>query len=552
MNFELQLHQNFKQHKKMETTIDELAAIWHCSPRYAKTQMKLLHERQLVEWETKQGRGKKPFLTLLRAKTDVLLEVIETLWEKSKYDEAFKLIRDFELTMHPKIQQWLHVQFGLQSIQNEHIFRQAMYDVTLCLDPLRALSRHDVHMIEQIHESLFAMDDDGNVHKNLLFHVQSKDFQHWQFILKKGVLFHHMEELTVKDVIASLQAAAPFYSHYFQFEQLDATSLYEFHVTLQKPCALLPHFFASPRFAILPANRNEGIGCGPFSIVINSASQFKLQTFPYYFKERPWIDGVEIVYTEPNQLAHLSPISYKPFSKSIPSQQLIFQENGAEYLVLNGQTGPLNDEELRAAIWRLIQPDQFVNHKYGEQVAYGWTVGSEPFPIQSRNIEPITCPPLTIGYQQIREGASHEREAKIIQQQLATFGIESTLQCINFKEKQQNLAAQLDIFIGGVALGENYLPSLLNTYLNEPQPILSLLSQQDYEFVLQRLERIIEQPSDATRISEIEQFLQQKYCLKFLTHRQHSFYVREDTPFQHVQFDRNGRINYRKIFLSTD
>ena len=48
--------------------------------------------------------------------------------------------------------------------------------------------------------------------------------------------------------------------------------------------------------------------------------------------------------------------------------------------------------------------------------------------------------------------------------------------------------------------------------------------------------------------TEIEHRLQTIHCLKFLTHRQHCQYIRKDFPFKQVQFDENGRIDYKKVF----
>ena len=91
MHYELMLYQHFEQNVRTETTIDQLAELWCCSSRHAKTQIQFLQQQQVVRWETMRGRGKKPFITLLREKIEVLTDTMEALWEKSKYEEAIQL-----------------------------------------------------------------------------------------------------------------------------------------------------------------------------------------------------------------------------------------------------------------------------------------------------------------------------------------------------------------------------------------------------------------------------------------------------------------------------
>ena len=40
MHYELRLFDFFNEHVRKETSVDELAQIWHCSTRYAKTIVK--------------------------------------------------------------------------------------------------------------------------------------------------------------------------------------------------------------------------------------------------------------------------------------------------------------------------------------------------------------------------------------------------------------------------------------------------------------------------------------------------------------------------------
>ena len=88
--------------------------------------------------------------------------------------------------------------------------------------------------------------------------------------------------------------------------------------------------------------------------------------------------------------------------------------------------------------------------------------------------------------------------------------------------------------------------------MTKPKAILSLLDEDNKSILLQRLQTIYsgEQANSYEQtFNQIEQQLQAMYCLKFLTHRQHHVYIREDLNYQNLQFDENGYIQYKKIFV---
>lgn len=545
MYYELELYKHFKPLVRTETSINFLSTIWHCSTRHAKTQIHMLHQNQVIEWEPLKGRGKKPYLTLHKEKIEVLLDVMKLLWKKTKYEEAFQIAHETELYTHPKIQKWLNVQFGLHKETNLHIFRHSMYFVELCLDPVKALSRHDLHVLEQIHETLFYIDEEGNARENLLFYVNNEDFLHWHFVLRKGIQFHHLQEVTATDVVTSLKAVEPLYSHSFIFKEILAVNRYELTITLEEPCVLFPHFLASIRFAITPTSGIKNIGCGPFSLMEQNEKKLRLEAFPQYYKERPWIDVVEIVY---NNYFLPNSIQYEPFESSIPYKKMINQELGADFICLNSRLGQLRDKLKREYIWHLIKPTEFITNPLTEDVSHGWLIGSDALNLQITTHNPRFSKPLVIGYQQIRKGVNHKEKASILQKLLEKFGIATVLKCIDFTSEQSNLHTQIDLFIGGISLGHNINLALINTYLAEPKIICDFLDREEAIYVSEQLQLFIQKKGDTDTFKKIERYIQENHTVKFLTHRKHMVYMRKDTPYKHVKLDQHGRIDYRNMY----
>ena len=553
MQYELILHNYFRTKERTQTSIEALANIWQCSTRYAKTIVQRLQKQQIISWETSRGRGKKPYITLQRTKLETIYDSFHSYWQREQYEQAYTLLADYQLLNNPITQSWLQHHYGVQQSKNEeYIFRYPSYDVNLNLDPIKALSRHDAHFIKQIHETLFKFNEHTKkVEPNLIFHYETKDYKKWRFILRKGILFHNLQPLTTSDIKHSLEQLTDLVAPYFQFLHIEIIHDHEIVITLSTPFALLPNLLSSFRTVILPQDYTDGtIGCGAFMLAENSEKRLQLKTFEHYFHTRPWIDGVDIIYT--NHVTDFG-ISYKPYPNSVPQTEITFQEFGAEYIVLNCHNGPLKNCAMRETIYHLIKPNEFVLKEYNETVATSWVPNQEKITNVSSTLKvPATnFPTLKIGYQQIREGANHLREAHIIQKQLEQYGIASSLECVNLQSETKQVDYSIDIFVGGVAVGRQQVLSILNIYLSHPSPFLSLLNRDNKQWLRGQLQMIYT-TSDTIQIeknfTEIEHRLQTIHCLKFLTHRQHCQYIRKDFPFRQVQFDENGRIDYKKVF----
>ena len=544
MHYELVLHQHYEEKKRTETTIEQLARIWLCSERYAKMVIKQLHEEQKVLWETSRGRGKKPFLTLCQSKTDAGIQVLQQLWQQKKYEEAFQLVKDFQLQQHLSIQTWMNEQFGLHEYNEEHVFMQPMYFVELFLDPLIAVSRHDMHISEQLHESLFTINERKEIEVNLLFDFSTEDYRTWHFVLRKGVLFHNLEELTAVDAVASLRYVHPFYKNVFTIESMHIISRYTFSVTLNKPFVILPNFLASIRFAIFYKGQDPTIGCGPFQLTVHTQERMRLQAFTRYFKPRPWIDTVELIYQE----FDADVVREIPFNAHVPYREVISQEQGADFVALNSACGELKATEKRAYIWHLIEASRCIVDKERETLAESWLVGDHnKLPTDKPN-KPDFSRPLVIGYQEIRQGVNHLYRVEPIQQLLLEQGIESTTVCIDLKLQHEQLQKKIDIFVGGNALSDNLLLAYFMMYTREPRIFLNFIHYEARQRVDRLLQQAESQENGLESFKQIEQLLIDEYTLKFITHRKHKFYVREDTPYKHVEFDQHGRVNYRRIF----
>lgn len=549
MYYELALHQIFSEDETITTSIEELATLWQCSTRYAKTVINRLHDEQVLQWQVFRGRGKKPQIKLRRSKLDAVYDIFDHFWQQEQFERAYSLLIDQQLMNHPTIESWLHERYGIQqNKENEHIFRMPFYPVELMLDPLFGISRHDGHFADMLHERLFTYNAEKNtVEPNLVFHYETDDYQTWRLLLRKDVYFHDLTLLTAEVVAHSLKRTIPVTEWFFTYKDISVINDFELILTLETPFMLLPNCLAGYRTSILPIEHKQGtIGCGAFLLVTNTDEKLQLQVFSKYFKQRPWIDGIEIFYTQ--DVANFG-VSTIPFADDVAMRTLITQEQGGDYISLNAQKGPLANAAYRETVYSLIDAASFTLFERGETIAYSWIFGEKLIPTFSeRLVDATQFPPLKIGVQQIRAGVNHEREALILQQVLANYGIESTLHICDFKEKVIELEQQYDLFVGGSALGEDMLLSRAYIYTSEPNTILCMapnLIQQQVKTLYQPVENL---SHIENVLQQIDQQLQQSFCLKFLNHRIHTQYVRQDFSYQNIQFDNHGRIAYKVLF----
>ena len=550
MHYQLRLFDFFHENIRKETSIEELAHIWQCSTRYAKTIIKKLQHDQIVKWEATKGRGKKPVITMIQSKEACIIRLFTSYWEKHKFEEAYAFIGEYDMLNHPTIQKWLQKQYGiLQNEKSQHILRLPFFHPNVEFNPLEAHSNWDAHLIKQIHEPLFKENEqNGEIETNLLFTFETNDYRTWRFILRKGVYFHNLKPVQAIDIQFSLERLAQFAKPYFDYKKFEIINDHELILTLSKPFTILPQLLATFRTVILPKDKPDGtIGCGAFILESYSPYKIQLTAFDHYFNKRPFIDGIEFLLDKTDSNFG---ISNSPFPSDIPQKELFMKQLGTDYIVLNMQKGPLQNKALRETIFALIDPKTYINNALNESVASNWLPNKEqPFSAKIR-CTGNDFPMLKIGYQYLSAQSNYSAKAFILQQQLYDFGIKTELTRVDVN-KTKAIDTSIDIFIGGAVFGKHKILSILNLYFTEPQAILSFLDAYHRHEVIQTLEKMYttEQGTEEASLNELIAQTEKVYCLKFLTHHQRQLYIRDDYHYKNLKFDTDGFIQYNQIFF---
>lgn len=87
----------------------------------------------------------------------------------------------------------------------EGVFRFPLFWVPSSLDPVKDELVSTYHVVQQVYDGLVAFDSNLRVVPGLAESwTVSRDGKHYAFTLRKGVRFHNGDEVTVRDVVASL------------------------------------------------------------------------------------------------------------------------------------------------------------------------------------------------------------------------------------------------------------------------------------------------------------------------------------------------------------
>jgi len=569
MEYARMLINSFHKNEQTETTISELANLFHCSDRHAKTIIHYLKDNQWLKWEVQQGRGKKPRLMLLYNMGDLLFEEAVYKAKMERYHEAFKLIQQLDTAYQEKFQLWFQELFGVSKVMTESakldVLRYPFYDTDLNMDPLYSISRHDSHMIQQIFDRLVEFNaETEELEPRLAHHWESPDGKRWTFYLRKGVMFHHGRKMTSEDVKSTFlrfSKNSPVRRNLLEMEIPDDTTIV---FNLAKTDYLFPRLLAGLGGSIVPVEISEEeektfqrkpIGTGPYMLTKYNDDIIRLDVFPDYYGFRPWLDRIEIIITPekiPGQKTHPLLLD-KPDSSWT---EIKMREEGADYITFNcRKPGPLEHVNNRKWLSSVINAQEFCLKEQNETVAHSF-ITEKSSKLSGRQEIPSTPIDknwkLKIAAQQIREAVNHEREAIILQKQLKRAGIDAKVDVVDVEKLQeQSVLNQYDLVVAGLALSENKLLSAVTSILTNQLTIYASLSDELRVSADEQIAAIKKTP-DTKRQWEmyfhLEEYLKENFCLFFLNHRMHTIYEPENSEFENIALDSNGRVDYREVW----
>jgi len=567
----LELTKHFTEGIEVETTVSYLAGILNCSERHVKSVVKELHNEGAIKWVTQRGRGKKPKLTILFTKDEVLLGQSKEMVRAEQYQEAFSLVESMGYQAQEDFQKWFADNLGLaHKTENEmelDILRYPFYETRLVMDPMHIISRHDSHMVQQLFDRLVEYDAaTGELKPSIAHHWESVDGKQWTFYLHKGITFHHGRELTSVDIQSTFSRLMNGTGIFGNIERVDTYNRTVIRFTLIEVDFLFPRILAGLKASIIPIEKVVEnpekfkvfpVGSGPYRLTQHDRNIIRLEVNPNYFLVRPWLDEVQIIKTP----SHYEKEENHPFLLNAPDatwKQVKRMEEGASYITFNCmKEGPIQHKNFRQEIYTRLKPEGIRNEGLDNETEATSFISSRSEGSKSNVKKPnskvrYNGPSLQIAAQQIRPGVNHLRAAKHLQTQLHELGVESTIEIVDFHQMNTvKSMATYDLFVGGIALGEDQLLSLLTALHSAELTIYSCIDEEMKCVVdekITEIRRVHEETKRWEVYFEIEEFLKSNYAIFFCNHRFHTVYEPKDNPYVNIELNSKGRVDYRKVW----
>ncbi|CAG9620401.1 ABC transporter substrate-binding protein [Sutcliffiella rhizosphaerae] len=551
------------------TTMEELSATLFCSKRYTKQIIKELKEKGWITWEVRPGRGNRSILTLLWKTEDIELIKAQELFQQGKYKQSLKPMQQLSHGKREEFLKSLEGQLGYDSKENRDILRYPFYEAVKNLDPYQLVSRHDVHIAEQIYNTLVTFNASGGEFEPQLAYAWEVDDSglKWTFYLRKGVCFHHGKKLDADDVVFTFERLLHLQGEKAAWikglvEAVMKVNTYSVQFRLKKANYLFLNYLSSIRAAIIPedSKTNLGerpIGTGPFKLHHHDESMMVLEAHEQYFQGRPFLNRVEIIhlpelYPKQTQLSFWKNNNDKQIETSIRKL-----EKGATYLSFNlRKNWPLKDEKLRQSIMEILDAGELTSYLGVENNAQATSFMPEKSAVIRQKEERITTinlsNTLVICGTEIRKGANVERELKWVAEKLIKEGynVRSEIVPIDKLAKDEFLS-RVDMVIGGIAFSEDDVLSYVR-FFQIPHAFIYNLAEENLQHKIDQTIQKVENTSDRSKqlrlLLELEETIINRKLIHLFYHRAQQVNIYHSS-IQGVSLMNNGRVMYKDLWF---
>ena len=570
----LELRAFFHRHPlrtRFPVTVEKLADIWHCTPRYVKQLVRKLNELGWIEWQAGRGRGHTSAIAFLLDADDILLAEVKGKVEQGDVKGGVELMERFGANeVKGRFMKWLSDGMGFStkkvSDRLQDTLRFPVYRSIYTLDPGMVYYAFDSHLVGQLFNTLVEYDRTARAVVPCIAHFWESNQQatEWTFHLKKGVTFHHGRELRSQDVVFSLDRLRRnpdrFRSSwmYRDIELVEAVDQKTVRIVLREPNHLFLQFLADIHASILPeemvrkdetAFAKNPVGTGPFQLVRHDAGVCVLEAFPLHFRGRPQLDRVEVLMLpdmEPGSLREPDWNSVMPShgndSRVRADQEALLAEKGewfgveAPYcccslLVFNQwKSGPQNHPAFREALDHILDRRRMIADLKGDLLYPA--KGFRPHPPPADCTAEPACSRSAIeallkesGYRgerfRLTSNSYHETEAVWIAERCRMFGIDMEVHVSNDSLYMVDHLHDARLF-GGVFSDDEICELELYT---QPDYALPAYDSQLTETVLRTAKAVRQEPLYEERqktLAHLEELIRQTRSVLFLAYKKNS------------------------------
>ncbi|KMN46172.1 SgrR family transcriptional regulator [Bacillus sp. LK2] len=490
MNLWLQYGKGRSEGEKLEMTIQNISETLFCTERNSKLIIKKLEELNWILWFPGRGRGNRSKLSFQKHPLSLILERGKEITKQGDVKSGIAFIERYSSyfpSLLTQFQTWIDSIFGYQvertSQGRRDVLRlQVQMNLDIALDPVYATMRSECHMVKHIYDTLVYVDGNTNsVEPRLAFYWEYDDQKHiWTFYLRKGVQFHNRKELTAHDVEHTFKRfmKAKNNPHAWMLQHVESLHILDdsiVQVRLSTDNKLFLHALSAEQCSIVSEDEDgKLLGTGPFRLCENNEDVFVLEANDFYFRERPFLDRIELwnVESRVNTYDILAKARYKNIEKHY--KELSRLESNVTYVTLNtAKEGPIQDTQFRKALYNIIHGKEIIEELQGAR----GEIAEELVLTKSGTIHTNEDIHTLIKDSSYRNetlrlytftGQDHVEDSNWIQKECTKYGIKIDIEFIETEELLQISTIQkADIMHDSATISERIEESLLYMFLTK-------------------------------------------------------------------------------------
>ncbi len=476
--------------EQLEVTVQMIAETLFCTERNSKLIIKKLEELNWIAWFPGRGRGNRSKLIFQKQPMILILDRGKELTKKGDVKRGISFVERYS-SQFPLVKKeyeaWVDSIFGHKIERTpegrKDVLRlQVQMNLDIALDPVYATMRSECHMVKHIFDTLVYVNEETNcIEPRLAFHWQYNDAEKvWTFYLRKGVHLHNRKRLTAHDVIQSLNRFMKVENnpHAWMLQHVEnvrAVDEFVVEIQLHTENRMFLHMLSAEQCSIVNVDEaGNFIGTGPFILREKNAQLFVLEVHDLYYRERPFLDRIELMNVEQNVNTYDVLVKAQYKDKEKPNKELSRLESNVTYVTCNlVKEGPMQDELLRKALHKIIHGDRIVQELGGErgEVAKKLILANERKVEIKEEIECLVK--RSMYHHEVLQlytftGQDHVEDAQWIQKECAKYGIRVENNFLEVEELLEISTIQkADMMHDSATISERIEDSLLYMFLTK-------------------------------------------------------------------------------------
>ncbi|MEC2549516.1 ABC transporter substrate-binding protein [Bacillus cereus] len=560
-----------KEGERLEVTVQNISGTLFCTERNSKLIIKKLDELNWIKWFPGRGRGNRSKLIFQKHPMSLILDRGKEIMKKGDVKSGSIFVERYSShfpSVKGEYHSWVDSIFGhkveMTSEGRRDVLRlQVQMNLDITLDPVYATMRSECHMVKHIFDTLVYVDGNTNIiEPRLAFHWEYNDAEKiWTFYLRKGVHFHNGKQLTAHDVIYSLNRFIKLENNAHAWmlqhvESIRSVDDYVFEIQLHTENRMFLHMLSAEQCSIVNEDEAGGlIGTGPFQLYKSNENLFILEGHPLYFRERPFLDRVELWNVEQGVGTYDVLVKAQYKDKEKHNKELSRLESNVTYITCNlTKEGPMQDELFRKALYNIIHGYTIVQELGRErgEVAKKLILAGESIVEIEEDVESLIK--RSTYHNEVLQlytftGRDHVEDAQWIQKECAKYGIRVENNFLDIEELLEVSTIQkADMMHDSATISERIEDSLLYMFLTK-NSFIHGQSSMDFHEKLSPYFRQEELEKRVALLRDIEDtLLRQIHIIPLYRNKQE---VSTHEKVQNIMINSQGWIDFYNIWFNS-